>query len=102
MWICRTVGTVIATIKEPRLRSNKLLLVQRAAPDGRPSGEVFVALDTVGAGEDELVVVAHGSAARETGTTRDASVDAAIIGIIDSTATGGRFLFRKSNTPSGR
>ena len=97
MWICRTVGTVIATIKEPRLRSNKLLLVQRAAPDGRPSGEVFVALDTVGAGEDELVVVSHGSAARETDTTRGAPVDAAIIGIIDYTATGGNSLFRKEH-----
>ena len=95
MWICRTVGTVIATIKEPRLRNNKLLLVQRASPDGQPAGEVFVALDTVGAGEHELVIVAHGSAARETETTRGAPVDAAIIGIIDSTATAGAFRFEK-------
>lgn len=97
MWICRTVGMVISTIKEQSLRSNKLLLVQRASAEGVVSGEIFVALDTVGAGEDELVVVAHGSAARETAKTRGAPIDAAIIGIIDSTAGQGKSLFRKTN-----
>lgn len=95
MWICRTVGTLIATIKEPSLRSNKLLLVQRTGADGVGAGEIFVALDAVGAGEDELVVVAHGSAARETDKTRDAPVDAAIVGIVDSIAARGKRLFSK-------
>ncbi len=95
MWICRTVGMVISTVKDPSLRSNKLLLVRRASAEGEPSGEVFVALDTVGAGEDELVIVVLGSSARESQNTRGAPVDAAIVGIIDSTASGAESMFRK-------
>jgi ethanolamine utilization protein EutN len=86
---------VISTIKDSGLRSNKLLLVRRASPDGKTTGDVFVALDTVGAGEDELVLVVLGSSARESQKTRGAPVDAAIVGIIDSTAGQGTPLYRK-------
>ena len=87
---------VVSTIKEDRLHSNKLLLVQRASSDGTAAGEPFVAIDTVGAGEDELVLVVTGSAARETETTRGAPVDATIVGIIDSTSGGGKLTFSKT------
>lgn len=97
MLVCRTVGMVVSTIKEEGLRSNKLLLVQRMSPAGVASGDPFVAIDTVGAGEGELVLVAVGSAARETDKTRGAPVDATIVGIIDSTAEGGQVTFRKES-----
>ena len=95
MWICRTVGMLISTVNDTSRRSTTLLMVCRANPEGEPTGEPFVALDTVGAGEDDLVDVALGSAARETARTRGAPVDAAIVGIIDSTARRGSVLFRK-------
>jgi microcompartment protein CcmK/EutM len=97
MLICRTTGTVVSTVKHERLHGRKLLLVRRSAPDGKAVGDPFVAVDAVGAGEGELVIVAMGSAARELDTTRSAPVDATIIGIIDSTAVGGKLRFAKSN-----
>lgn len=98
MLICRTIGTVVSTVKHERLHSRKLLLVRRSSHDGKPTGESFVAIDTVGAGEGEIVLVALGSAARETDGTRSAPVDATIIGIVDSTAVGGKLTFAKSET----
>ena len=96
MLICRTTGTVVSTMKHERLHSRKLLMVRRSAPDGTPNGDPFVAVDAIGAGEDEVVIVALGSAARETEITRGLPVDATIIGIIDSTAVGGKVSFEKS------
>ncbi len=96
MLICRTTGTVVSTLKHERLHSRKLLMVRRSAPDGTPTGDAFVAVDAIGAGEDELVIVALGSAARETEGTRGSPVDATIIGIIDSTAVGGKLTFASS------
>lgn len=100
MLICRTTGTVVSTVKHERLHGRKLLLVRRSAPDGTPSGDPFIAVDAVGAGEDEVVIVSIGSAARETEGTRSAPVDATIIGIVDSTAVGGRQTFAKSQETS--
>ncbi|SRR5690554_459263 len=96
MLICRTIGMVVSTIKQDALASSKLLLVRRTAANGDVIGEPFVAIDTVGSGEDELVLVAVGSAARELGQTRGAPVDAAIVGIIDSTSGSGKLTFSKS------
>jgi ethanolamine utilization protein EutN len=87
---------VVSTIKQDALASSKLLLVRRTTANGDFIGEPFVAIDTVGSGEDELVLVAIGSAARENERTRGAPVDAAIVGIIDSTSGGGKLSFSKS------
>ena len=95
MLICRTTGTVVSTMKHDTLHSRKLLLVRRCTPDGKAAGEPFVAVDVIGAGEDEVVIVATGSAARETEGMRSAPVDAAIVGIIDSTAVAGKTAFAK-------
>ena len=96
MIIARVVGSTVSTIKEAKLTGQKLLIVQEASPDGATSGPAFIAVDTVGSGEGELVFVAQGSAARHTQYTADAPVDAAIVGIIDSLEVGGTVTFRKS------
>lgn len=96
MLICRTVGMVVSTIKEDSLRSNKLLLVRQQTPAGEFIGEPFVAVDVVGAGENELVLIAIGSAAREIDKTRGTPVDAAIIGIIDSTSSDGGYTYTRT------
>jgi ethanolamine utilization protein EutN len=79
MLLCRVVGSTVATIKAPGLERFKLLEVR---PDGgdRPG---FVALDGVGAGEGDLVLVATGSAARELEATRGMPTDATIVAIVD-------------------
>jgi microcompartment protein CcmK/EutM len=80
----KIVGTVVATRKDPRLVSNKLLVVRTQDPRGRLDGSYVVAVDTVDAGVGETVLVVSGSSARMAAGMKDCPVDAAIVGIIDS------------------
>lgn len=85
MQIARVVGTVVATQKHRKFEGAKLLLVQPVTLDGRPRGPALLAVDSVGAGVHERVlVVLEGRAAGEALGRKAAPVDAAIIGIIDS------------------
>jgi ethanolamine utilization protein EutN len=84
MQIARVVGTVVSTQKHRKLEGAKLLLVQPQTPDGTPRGPTLLAIDSVGAGVGELVlVVIEGKAAGDALGKKAAPVDAAIIGIID-------------------
>jgi len=84
MQIAMVVGTVVATKKHPALAGAKLLLVQPETPEGEARGPVLLAIDSVGAGVGERVlVVIEGKAAGDALGRRGAPVDAAIIGIID-------------------
>jgi microcompartment protein CcmK/EutM len=84
MQICRVVGTVVATQKHRKLEGAKLLLVQPLTLDDRPRGVALLAIDSVGAGVGEKVlVVIEGKAAGDALGRKAAAVDAAIVGIID-------------------
>ena len=84
MQIARVVGTVVSTQKHRKFEGAKLLLVQPLNPDATPRGPALLAVDGVGAGVDEQVlVVLEGRAAGEALGKKAAPVDAAIIGIID-------------------
>ncbi len=95
MRIALVIGSTVATIKDEALHSRKLLIVRAADTAGKPSGEPFVAVDTVSAGAGDLVLVTEGSSARQTGLTSNAPVDAVIVGVIDSLEVGGQVTFRK-------
>jgi len=83
MLLGKVVGTVVATRKDPRLVSNKLLVVRPVDPRGKAEGNYLVAVDTVDAGTGETVLVVSGSSARMASGLKDCPVDAAIVGIID-------------------
>ena len=83
MLIASVVGTVVATRKDERLVSNKLLLVRPVSPQGKPEGGYLVAVDTVDAGFGETVLIVSGSSARMAAGLKDCPVDTAIVGIID-------------------
>ena len=84
MQIARVIGTVVSTQKHPKFEGAKLLLVQPLNPDDTPRGTALLAIDGVGAGVSERVlVVLEGRAAGEALGKKAAPVDAAIIGIID-------------------
>jgi ethanolamine utilization protein EutN len=83
MLLGKVVGTVVATRKDPRLVSNKLLVVRPIDPRGKAEGHYLVAVDTVDAGTGETVLVVSGSSARMASGLKDCPVDAAIIGIVD-------------------
>jgi ethanolamine utilization protein EutN len=94
MIVCRVIGQAVATVKTESLRAVSLMLVQRADNSGAAAGDAFVAVDTVGAGDGELVLVAQGSAARE--AVRVAGpIDAAIVAILDSLTVGGKRTYTR-------
>ena len=84
MLLAKIVGTVVATRKDPRLVSNKLLVVRPVDPRGKGDGNYLVAVDTVDAGVGETVLIVSGSSARMASGMKDCPVDAAIVGIIDT------------------
>jgi len=94
--ICRVIGSGVATVKDEQLRGLKLLVVQEAGVDEERAGPPFIAVDTVGAGNGELVLVATGSSARETERTRGRCVDAAITGILDHLEVHGRHTYQRT------
>ena len=88
MQLARVVGTVVATQKHRKFDGAKLLLVQPITPAGEPRGTVLLAVDSVGAGVNERVlVVIEGRAAAEAVGRKGTPVDAAIIGIVDAVET---------------
>lgn len=84
MQIGRVVGTVVSTQKNRKLEGAKLLLVQPVTLEGEPRGVAVLAIDSVGAGVGERVLlVIEGKAAGAALGRKNAAVDAAIIGIVD-------------------
>jgi microcompartment protein CcmK/EutM len=94
--VCKVVGQAVATAKDEGLRATKLMIVRATDHEGKVVGEPFAATDTVGAGENELVLVARGSAARATRRTHDVPTDAAIVAILDSLSLEGKVTYRKA------
>ena len=103
MFIGLVTGSIVATQKIESVVGKKLLLVKAMTVEGdkepklKPSGRVAVVIDTVGAGEGELVLVTQGSSARLTDTTRDVPTDAVITGIIDAIQIGSEEIFKKES-----
>lgn len=84
MLIAKVIGTIVATRKHTRLVGSKIQIVQPLDREGLvPKGEPFVAVDAVGAGVGERVILVRGSGARKALPDDQCPVDATIIGIID-------------------
>ena len=91
----KVVGTVVATRKETSLDGLKFMLVKHVDPDGKETGGQVVAVDSVGAGPGELVLICTGSSARQTNATKDRPCDAVIMAIVDSWEIGGVDKYKK-------
>jgi microcompartment protein CcmK/EutM len=95
MFIAKVIGNVVSTQKNAKFQGMKLLLIQPyIAKESRleASGSSVVAVDSVGAGVGECVIFTQGSSARLTPATKDAPVDAVIVGIVDVIEVGGKAL----------
>jgi ethanolamine utilization protein EutN len=93
MFVAKVIGNVVATQKDPKFQGMKLLLIQPYINKDRvlvASGSSIVAVDSVGAGTGECVLFTQGSSARLTPTTKDAPIDAVIVGIVDAIEVEGR------------
>ncbi|MCL2623810.1 MAG: EutN/CcmL family microcompartment protein [Planctomycetaceae bacterium] len=94
MFIAKVVGSAVSTQKVETMVGHKLLVIEpyRINPETRAdmvtTGRTLIAVDTMGAGENEYVLVVQGSSARMTPETKNLPVDTVIIGIIDSVRVG--------------
>ncbi len=96
MQIGRVVGTVVSTAKEPSLEGRTFLLVRILDVEAKETGAYVVAVDAVGAGVGEVVLVASGSSARLTEATRDRPSDAVTMAIVDAWDIDGTVKWRKN------
>jgi microcompartment protein CcmK/EutM len=83
MILARIVGTVVSTRKDSRLEGKKLLVAKPISPEGADESGYIIAVDTVGCGFRETVLIVTGSSARMASECKDRPVDAAIVGIVD-------------------
>jgi len=99
MFLARVEGSVVATKKDPSMSGRKLMLLRPQLVDEkdptkfRPGVNTILAVDSVGAGQGELVMFAQGSSARLAPGMKDAPVDAVIIGIVDTVDVLGKVIF---------
>ncbi|MDO5713153.1 MAG: EutN/CcmL family microcompartment protein [Tissierellia bacterium] len=82
MFLGTVVGNVVATQKDERLHGKKLLIVEPFDPRTKETKSPILAVDTVGAGNSETVILVRGSSARSS-IDKNAPIDAAIVGIVD-------------------
>ncbi|NTW33074.1 MAG: EutN/CcmL family microcompartment protein [Bacteroidetes bacterium] len=95
MILGKVVGTVVSSSMNTDIQGARFLLVDKSNQRGEKKGDYLVALDLVGVGNDELVMVSEGSPARETPTTINKPVDALIVGVIDMIDEKGNIVYKK-------
>jgi ethanolamine utilization protein EutN len=99
MFLARVEGSVVSTKKEASMNGRKLLLLRPQLVDDkdptkfRPGQNTIVAVDSVGAGINELVMFCQGSSARLATGLKDLPVDAVVIGIVDSVDVLGKEIY---------
>jgi ethanolamine utilization protein EutN len=97
MELAIVVGQVVSTVKHPGLEHDRLLAVELIDSDGQPKGggSLYVAVDPIGAGNGEWVLVVRGSSARQAKTTPSTPVDMSIVGVVDEVVIKGQVAYHK-------
>ena len=104
MFVARVTGSVVSSLKVQSMTGQKLLTVEplRIDPDTHDrllgTGRTFVAVDLIGVGADELVLIVQGSSARMTDETAKLPVDAAIIGLVNQLSAYGNEIVSADGT----
>jgi microcompartment protein CcmK/EutM len=103
MFIALVTGSVVATQKTETMTGHKLLVVEPYRLDEKTrdrlvsTGRTFIAVDMLGAGEGQFVLVTQGSSARLTPETKSLPIDAVVIGLVDTVRIEGREVFSRSS-----
>ncbi|MGJ8640127.1 MAG: EutN/CcmL family microcompartment protein [Opitutaceae bacterium] len=104
MYLGKVIGSVVSTKKDESMRGRKLLMVRPMLVDPenpsqlKPGSNTIVCIDTMGAGEGELVMFAQGSSARQAEGLKALPVDAAIVGLVDTVNILGKKAYEASNS----
>ena len=100
MILARVEGSVVATKKNTKMTGQKCQLVRPlvidspTAKEWKPGSSTLVVVDTLGAGEGEIVLIVQGSSARLAADDKNAPVDAVVIGIVDTVDVARRILYK--------
>ncbi|HTF87854.1 MAG TPA: EutN/CcmL family microcompartment protein [Planctomycetota bacterium] len=95
MLIGKVVGSVVATQKDEKLEGRTLLVVQVHNQQNKPLDQYVVAVDSVQAGQGDMVLYATGSSARQTTLTEGRPCDAVVMAVVDSWDLGGDNVYEK-------
>ena len=104
MYLGKVIGSVVSTKKDESMRGRKLLMVRPMLIDPedpsrfKEGSNTIVAVDTLGAGEGELVMLAQGSSARQADGVKSMPVDAAIVGLVDTVNVLGKKTYEAKNS----
>ena len=95
MILGKVVGTVVSNKRADQIEAARYLLIDQCDQQGRGKNDFLVALDLIGAGYEEIVLLSQGSAARQTTITDNRPMDAIIIGIVDLIDEQGNIVYKK-------
>jgi len=95
MILGKVVGTIVSSVKADGLEGVRYLLVDKSNQQGEVKGDFLVALDLIGANNDELVMISESTSARETPLTMNKPVDAIIVGIVDVIDENDKIVYKK-------
>jgi len=102
MFVAKVTGAVVSTQKVDSIVGYKLLVVEPYRLDSKTrkklatTGRTFIAVDTLGAGEGDFVLITQGSSARLTDETRDLPIDTVVVGIVDNVHVDSRSVYERS------
>ena len=95
MILGKVIGTVVSNTKNDGIKGSRYLLIAKSNQFGEIKNDFLVALDIIGAGYNELVLLSEGSSARETEITLNKPMDAVIVGIVDIINENDKIVYKK-------
>lgn len=95
MKLGKVIGNVVSTKKVTNISSLKILVVNYLDDSMEETGKSAACIDTVGAGEGDIVLLCSSSSARQTRLTKNVCTDNAIVGIVDSISSDNKYIYRK-------
>jgi microcompartment protein CcmK/EutM len=95
MILGKVVGTIISTQANIGIAGARFLLVEKCNAKGEGKSDFVVALDPLGAGNDEMVMISESTSARETPLTKNKPIDALIVGIVDLIDENDTIVYKK-------
>jgi microcompartment protein CcmK/EutM len=92
--LAQVIGTVVSPVQIPFLEARKLMVVRPVGPSGEPAGKTRIAIDTIGAGEgDRVLVLDEGNSSRQILEAPDGPVKTLIVGFVDAVERGGALVY---------